>query len=230
MILALAIAAASEPADLEGTWGLRIEVVTANDVPVVGSLQSTSHTWVQARIRRDGDGWVQEHRVCDSAVTGGLVKSRVPPAYTRAVPVKTYTVALASDGDALTYRADLGRFGAGWDLACAYVPAEAGDPCEVDFESDGKPGATVEVKVPMFAWGEVYVAQMNHLVLTGRTVSSDRVDGSIDVRELETHVLGASRSMFHRDPKSDVVPGASRFSMVRLADDAGCDAVMALPD
>ena len=97
MLALLATAAlAQAPVDLEGTWGLRIAVVTANDVPIVGALKSTSRTWVRAVIRKQGEGWVQDHRVCASAVSGGVVKSRLTPEYTRSVPFKSYPVALSA--------------------------------------------------------------------------------------------------------------------------------------
>lgn len=225
--LTAAVAQPGSPADLEGVWALRISVVTANEVPVVGSLRSTSRTWVRAVIRREGDDWVQDHRVCASAVSGGVVKSRLPSAFTRSVPRKTYPVDLEPCAGALSYRADLAVYTAGFDPACAKVPSDPEDRCTIDFEGDGHPGATIEVKVPLFDWAQVYVAQKNHLVLEGRTDGPDRIEGQIEVLDLENRVLGASKRIFARDPKSDLIPGASRFTMVRLHEDDGCGAVVA---
>jgi hypothetical protein len=228
-LLPFATAAPPEAPDLEGTWALHMVVTTANDLPIVGALKSHSNTYVRTRLHRSADGWVQDHTVCGANVGGGLVRTRIPPSYTARVPTKTYPVQLLSREETFAYRADIGVFGVGWDPRCTYVPTEAGDPCEVDFESDGNPGATIEVKVPMFEWAEVYVAQRNHLKLDGNVVSNERIEGDIEILEIVNHVLGASKSMFARSPKSAPVAGESHFVMTRLAEDADCEAVLAVP-
>lgn len=224
MILAwMALANATPTAeDPTGTWALQLRLVTANRVPIFGKLESTGQTFIRARIQADGDTWQQEHTVCGAQVRGGVVRTRIPSTYTRSVPVKTYPAVIAGG----RYHADLGVFRTGHYPRCKDVPLTAEDPCVYDWDSDGHPGATIEVKAPMFSWVEVYVAQRNHIVLDGSFVGPERIEGTLQVLDLKNHVLGASRSLFDRNPVSELVPESSGFTMTRLPDDATCVEVL----
>jgi hypothetical protein len=216
--------------DLTGTWALQLRVVTASKIPVFGKIRSTGRTYILAENTADGNGFSQRHTVCDAQVNGGLVKSRMPELYRRTVPVKNYAVQIAAPDGSAGYRADLGTFHTGFEGTCDVVPSEASDACVTDWDADGHPGATIQVTAPLYSWGDVYVAQRNHLILDASTVSVDRVDGSITVVELVNHVLGASRSMFHRNPETEILADESGFTMIRVASGSLCDVVMAVPD
>ena len=91
--LLLGLALAQTP-DLTGTWQLTYDIVTKNDVPVIGALKSTSRTLVLARItERDGTLAVT-HDVCGSVIDGGVVKSQLPDAYLSHIPQKRYELAV----------------------------------------------------------------------------------------------------------------------------------------
>ncbi|MCO4746206.1 MAG: hypothetical protein KC912_15520 [Proteobacteria bacterium] len=214
--------------DLGGTWALHYDIVTKSKIPVVGSLKATSRTSVLVHLSRDDSGWLQEHKVCGSALKGGFVKSRVPDTYTRSIPRKRYRPRVWEVEGELHYRADTGVFTAGFDASCAAVPEDLHDPCAIDWDGDGLPGATIQAKAPLFPWVDVYVSQRNHIVLDGQLASSDRLEGLVSVQELVTHVLGASQPAFARSPESTVVAEETRFVMIRLGSDARCADVLAV--
>ena len=220
-------AASAAPPDIEGTWALRYQVVTQNQVPVVGSLQSTSETLVLARIQSTDHGWFQSHQVCGAGVQGGLVRSRVPESYIRSVPEKRYGVTLQQTESGPLYFADTGVFVSGYDTRCGdVVPRDASDPCVIDWDSDGKPGATILAKAPLFPWVEVYVSQRNHVTLEGQVLDGRSIRGRVRMAHMETHVIGASNRLFHKSPTATLVAEQSFFTMQRLDDSATCDQVL----
>ena len=197
-------------------------MVSRNRVPVIGRITTSSEAWALARVEDNGDGLSQEQRLCGGLVRAGAVKSQLPPEYIASVPSKSYDVRLLEDGDQLMFEADTGKFWSGHDPSCAHLPVDPDDPCVLDSDKDGRPGATVKVKAPLFKWVDVYVAQRTHLVLSGRVTSADRVEGLAEMWQMDTHVLAATNRLFARNPKVWIVPEESRFTMVRVADGATC--------
>lgn len=225
-MIAWATAALAGPGALPGTWALEIAVVTESRVPVLGALRSTSRTWVRAVITDGPAGLVQDHVVCGVRIDAPVGRMEVPAAYVAAIPPRRYPVTVTPEGDAVRYDADTQLFRLGWDDRCATVPETPDAPCVVDADADGQPGATVHVSAPLLPWVDVYVAQQTHLVLHG-VAAPDRVEGRVEVRAVESRVLGASQRLFAGSPRSTPSEGASTFAMVRLPDDAACAAVLA---
>lgn len=218
---------AASPPSLLGAWALEMSVVSAARVPVVGDVKSTSRTWILIDARPQGEGVQLDHKVCAAEVRGGLVHTRVPARFVSAVATKHYPVTLRAEGEGWRFDADTGPYTMGFDAACgAGVPTEAGDPCVRDADGDGNAGATIQAKAPAFPWVEVYIAQRMHPVLAGRMVGADRVEGGIELRAMETRVLGASNRLFASSPQVTPLPAESRFQMTRLGETADCGAVL----
>jgi len=210
---------------LEGTWALEMRAVSASQVPVLGDVRSVTRTGVLVHLEPDGDGWVQHHRPCGSSIDGGaFVKTRIPDAYFEQVQPKTLRPEVDDDG---RFVVDVQRFTGGWDPStCDAVPTTTNDPCVRDWDDDGKPGITIEVKAPLIPWAEVYVAQKTHPFLEGHIVHDDLVEGAMTMLELDNRVLGASNRLFHGQPRTRSVNEASTFRMERLPDDARCSDVL----
>jgi len=233
-VLAL-LAAAVEPAtalradDLQGSWALEMVGRSAAKVAVLGEVESTARTGVLVQLDRQEDGsWVQIHTPCGSRITGGgLVTTRIPSAYFHKVPTKVLAPQITEDGDALRYAVDLGRFIAGWDpTRCSAVPTEVDDPCVLDWDEDGKPAVTIQVKIRPFSWVDVYVAQQTHPALDGHMLGPDRVEGRLRVTEVDNQVLGASNRLFATSPTSRMLDDQCTFSMTRVAATATCAEVL----
>ncbi len=186
---------------------------------------SVTRTGVLVHLEPDGEGWVQHHRPCGSSIDGGaFVKTRIPDAYFERVQSKVLAPEVHDDG---RFVVDVERFTGGWDpSACSDVPTAAEDACVRDWDGDGKPGITIEVKAPLIPWAEVYVAQKTHPHLDCHIVHEDLVEGRMAMLELDNRVLGASNRLFHGQPRTRSVNEASTFRMERLADDASCSDVL----
>ncbi len=219
----MALAGAQELPDMSGSWLLEYRVVTKNRIAIVGDIRSRSSNYVLVELERTDKGWTQGHRVCGAEVNGAVVRSELPAAYLEHVPVKRYPVDLRADAGKVRLTADFGPFVTGYDPERCSAPPEVPDsPCVIDWDEDGNPGATVKVKVPLFRWTDVYLAQRNHLGLDGTVSSRDRVDGRVVVHSMATKVLGAANKLFARSPTAALVPDESHFAMKRLAADATC--------
>lgn len=216
----LAAAGPGTPA-LDGVWALEMRAVTASSVPVIGDVRSVTRTGVLVRLESTEEGWLQHHHPCGSSISGGgLVKTRIPDAYFDRVEPKVLVPTVDADQG---FRVDLGRFTGGWDpTVCDVVPDQIDAPCVEDWDGDGRPGVTIEVKAPFFAWVEVYVAQQTHPVLDGRVVQEDLVEGRLYVTELDNRVLGASNRLFHGQPRTRPLDAESTFRMERIGEGATC--------
>lgn len=218
-------AGASSLPDISGPWALEIAAVNAAKVPVIGSVKSTSRTWILIDIMQDARGQVQDHRVCAAEVSGGLVKTRIPAGFVQAIAPKRYPIELGLDG---RYTADTLAYQMGFDTSCSKdPPTQADDPCVLDADGDGHPGGTIHAKAPAFPWVEVYVAQQVHPLLDGRVVSVDRIEGGVVLAEMNTQVLGASNRLFASSPTVRPLSEESTFQMARLSEGAGCAQVLA---
>jgi hypothetical protein len=213
---------------LEGTWALEMRAVSASQVPILGDVRSVTTTVVLVRLEPTATGWTQHHLPCGSTIDGGaLVKTRIPRAYFDSVTRKELTPQVRLEGDDVYFDVDLERFTGGWDpLQCDTVPSQIDSPCVRDWDADGKPGITIEVKAPFFPWAEVYVAQQTHPLLSGRMLGPDSIAGGLRVTQLDNRVLGSSNRLFHAQPKTRSVNDASTFRMERLPTDATCNAVL----
>lgn len=220
--------AAPTAAALAGTWALEMRAVSASRVPVIGDLESVTRTGVLVQLESTDDGWVQHHLPCGSTIDGGaLVKTRIPDAYFDNVTRKVLHPDVAVVDGEVRFDVDVERFTGGWDPAmCSEVPSTADSPCVRDWDGDGKPGITIEVKAPFFPWAEVYVAQQTHPLLAGRLVSDDLITGGLRVTELNNRVLGSSNRLFNAQPKTRSVHSASTFRMERLPEGATCQTVV----
>jgi hypothetical protein len=210
--------ASAAEVDLSGTWRLDLVVATRAHLPVLGDIHSASRNVLLVTITRDGDGWIQRQKVCAARVEGesGLARTLIPQAFVDSLPPRSYPVTLEGD----RYVADPGPESVGFRGTA--LPTSAKDATVVDQDHDGAPGVSVRVDVPMFGGADVWVAQRGHSVLDGRVVGPDRIEGEVDVRQLQQVTLGASNRLFAHSVHAIPDPAASRFTLTRLPDGATC--------
>ncbi|TNE91563.1 MAG: hypothetical protein EP330_04990 [Deltaproteobacteria bacterium] len=224
--LLTASAVAAEPWDPSGTWVLEYRITTRADLPVVGFLKTNTTNVVLVQLQRDGDEWVQQHLLCSSTTSGGLVKSELPEPFLARIGPRHYPVRIDVSHELAVYEADTGAFTTGYDPTCGPLPDDIDDPCVTDWDRDGIAGATARVKPPLFPWGEVYVAQRNHIALHGSAIDPDRFEGSVQVLALKTRVLGASNPRYVKNPVIRVDEENSVFVMERARQAKSCEDVV----
>lgn len=217
--------AADDEPEWVGRWAMRIDLVTATRIPLLGTERSTTTSVLLVDIRRRDDRLVQVHRVCDAWMESSAPATpRIPPAFVRALPVRGTHPEVRFDRDGWSYTADLGVEAIGYDprLSPGALPTRATDAAVSDTDGDGAPGATVELKLPIVGRARIFIVQRSRLVLDGRRTGQGRVDGRVRIRVLEQHTLGARPTMFARNLAIRPLADESAFALVRVPTETSC--------
>jgi hypothetical protein len=196
--------ASPEPAIAPGRYALELVVATATQVPVMGETLVYTRSLSQVDVFVQDGVTYQTQRLCSVTVEDNnrLADTRIPDAFIKSFPVQTYAVSLTpTGGGGVAYFADPGSVAIGFDPkdTAGQVPVSPDDPNLLDYDGDGKPGATVNLVVPMLGAIELYIAQRGHSVMTGE-VRGGTVHGEVDVRYFSQRTLAASNSLFHANP------------------------------
>jgi len=217
---------AAEP----GTYALTINAATQAKIPFFGWTRSDTRSIVMATLERNETGTRQTHRVCDISIrTRGIpVKTIIPDAFVKALPIKNYAIDLDEQEGTLRYRANMGVDNVGMKPSAATVPRTPDDPNVVDMEGDGFPGATVLVNVPMFAQAELYVSQRGSMQLDGTVQPDGSVSGTVNVGPTVQHTLAASNILFKSSPPIKPEPERSWFRLTPISGEANCETVLKL--
>jgi hypothetical protein len=222
LLVALARSAAGGPVLWPGTYRLDTQLAMQADVPVFGKSRSTWQSVALVTIRATGSRLVQRHQTCGAHIDAGFpgVRMRVPHAFTAALPVPSYPIDVRGGH----YRADFGIQYVGYRPrgATAPVPHAAGDPSVVDWDHDGRPGATLELSVPLVANGSIEIVQRGREVLHGRIVAPGRVEGRVALPVFEQTVIAAEPAIFKGAAALEPDPEHSRFVLARIPDGSSC--------
>jgi phytoene synthase len=207
-----------------GTYRLETRTAARARIPVLGESRSATVSVALARVRAADGGLVQSHRVCAARIDGGgLVRMVFPARFIAALAEHSYPLELRPASGGWLYRADLGTEHVGYvpsgDRA---LPRTADDPSVVDWDDDGRPGATLGLAVPIAPDGELHIVQRGRTVLEGRVSGPDRVEGRALVPLFEQAVIGARPDFLRRSPEIVPDPDGSRFVLERVGDDDDC--------
>lgn len=215
---------ATEPALSPGRYVLTLHSAARARVPVFGWTPSVTTSQVIVDLQETSDGWVQRHEVCDVRVEGHKKRGQttIPDAFIESLPVKRYAVTLSRAEGGWSYAADLGVDHVGYDPSLtSEVPRKPTDAGVIDGDSDGFPGVTVRLSVPLIGKADVYVVQRASMRLYGTIAVDGSVTGRIEVDDLDQRTLSASHWMFKGSPEIEPLPDESWFSM-RPAPQARC--------
>jgi hypothetical protein len=219
---ALAIAAPG----VEAPYVLETRMASEARVPVIGRTRSTTVSRAVATIQQVDGRLVLTQQVCDVVVEGGglMATTRVPPAFVAALPVTSHVVELApGDEDGWSVRVDLGVSVIGWlpPSKGAPLPTTADDPSVRDTDGDGRPGATVELKVHGVGTFGIEVVQRAHAVLEGQLGMSS-IAGGVRTLLLEQHVIGADHRLLRSSPSVSPDDARSSFTLTRVTPGTTC--------
>jgi hypothetical protein len=212
-----------------GLYRLEMIMASVARLPFFGSSKSASKSTSLVRIRQDGSGWVQSHEVCDFRVLedSAMIKLIFPEKFVASLAKHSYPIQLNRDDLGWRYRADLGieRIGYKGETGDDKLPSRIDDPSVFDWDSDGHPGATLQLSVPLLPPGELYIVQTGRSILDGRITDAGTIEGSIDVQSFQQRVLGARPSFLNRSPEIQADPKASRFTIVPVPSGTTCKAL-----
>lgn len=207
-----------------GRYGMELVVATFAQVPVLGQSKGSSVSLLMLDLRPGSNGQlVATQRVCAVQMRGAGERAhmRLSPGFLRAQGTKTWSLALSADGSLV---ADLGVDHVGFrsDGTATPVPRRSTDPGVVDWDGDGKPGATILLRAPVLGDVELYVAQRAHVRLRGRAAPDGRATGAVEVVRFEQHTIGSSHRLFDTSPEMWPDPESSGFSLWPAPADATC--------
>ena len=207
------------------TWGIEIDVATEAKVPFLGKIHVLTRSLAVAQLVHGPESTYARQQVCGVVVEDDakLSDTFIPSAFVDALPVQEIPFAPVGQRDGWTIRLDPGTTHVGYDVVTSEgeAPVSLDDPSVIDFEGDGHPGATVELKVPLVGRIELYVVQRSHTLFEG--VGSNRqIEGPVVVQELTQNTLESSHRMFARDAPVTVDAEHSRFRWVPLPEGTTC--------
>ncbi len=204
---AFALPLADAPLVLEAT------MVTRAKVPVVGWIEVTSTSVAAVDFTPAPQGWQVTQRLCSVELSNrpNVGQTVIPDAFIAAYPEQTYLAHVEVTDGVMRFMADPGASWVGAEPNPAGTLPNGPDWLgESDFEEDGKPGATVLVKVPFVGRIEMYVAQVGHHRFEG-TVEEGRIEGSIEMVRMEQRTLGSSHPRLAGDVEREWLGERSRF-------------------
>lgn len=204
----------AELVDVDTPYAIELAVVTQAQVPVLGKRTIVTRSYSQVRFAQDeAGGWTQTFVPCAMENDSGQVS--FPPRFIRSIPPRTHRITWTDRG----YHVDTGASFLGVKGPIDAVPFEPDHPAIVDADDDGHPGVTVHLTLPLFGRIRLYLAQVNHSVLSGELQEDGSIRGSVAMRRMETRTLAASIGLFAVNPEVTLIEGASRFTIVRDPDE-----------
>jgi len=217
-------AAANVPAIQPGPHVMVIEVASRSKVPFAGTTDVVTRSLVKVSVSEQDGVWTQSQELCAVEIDGDSRATTVlPQAFIDAVPDQKYPIKVSASG---SYEADPGLTILGYDpnVTGGALPQKGSSPGVLDFDGDGHPGGTVEVKMPVFGTVKMYIAQAGWSRYVG-TARAGRIEGKVEIVRMDQRTLGASISAFAANPKIEAVPEKSRFFLERLTTDRSCSSL-----
>lgn len=202
-----------------GRYGLELVLGSDADLPFLGDTPGTSRSWSLVDVVDTGQGLVQHHQTCAVRMEGRTGSSSVyiPAAFVAALPRRSVAVPAGP-----VYAADLGEDAVGYDPGRGALPTALGDPAVIDWDQDGRPGATVELHIPLLGVIRLFVAQRAHIRLDGVEGPGGVVRGGVTYLAFEQNTLGASSALFDHSPRVTPRPDRSAFRLIPMPTVEGC--------
>ena len=224
MLIALALAAAAPPVDLTGTWAATMEVVTSAKIPVLGKTDVHTYQWMVATITPKGEGFRVHHDACAFRAESkpSLASTSFAKAFVDSIPDRDYDVSYVTGDPGVVARMHVGFVAVGWDPARGAFPETLDAPSVIDWDRDGTPAATVQLKIPIFGRVDVYQAQAQDLWFDLSKVTADVIEGTVRIEGMRQRTLGASNRLFIQNPALKQDPARSKVRFTRAAAGAGC--------
>lgn len=224
-------ALADEPGPYSGRWAFLQATTTVARIPVIGNVYATTTAVSLHKLKHHGERLRGKGKLCHLAIDSGsaLVKTTMPPALVRALPIPRIDGVLREHDGQLAFAQPRQTIVLGARLADpsgGELPQDRSDARVIDQDEDGAPGVTV--RVTGLVSGDIHVVQRSWTELTSHRVSHDRIEGAIRFGN-EQVILDATSSMLRKAPDATPDFARSRFHLVRVAESSTCmDAIVAL--
>ncbi|MBE0636836.1 hypothetical protein IH601_12635 [Candidatus Bipolaricaulota bacterium] len=215
--------------DLEGTWAMVQVYPQIAILPFAGEVERTSHVVQWVDITQDGETLIMQDRYCLTAIDDGtlLVKTVIPDAFMSSLQPTVRVATLAESDSEILFIQDVYTEVRGAMLTNPQddaLPTDPDDPRVVDQDKDGYPGLTVSVSILGIIEGATYVVQRVRYALSGKLISPDRIEGTMEWSDEQT-VLDATNALLKADTIGYPDPDPTRhlFIMLRLDGPTTCE-------
>jgi hypothetical protein len=223
------------PGELAGTFGLKMQITTQTNLPVIGLVTGGGDTYllVQRTWDEANQRYSQTQEVCGGRIVSETSTSTLPIESWQSVPAEPPTTMSINDGEGyFALEGHLELWGLDREAFDDPLPADHLEALEaphadriIDMDEDGQPGMTINVDG--LVSGDFYFVQRKISSITGVVLGPDHIVGLNDT-SFEQVILGASDApvqqgfpqMKHPDPKQ------SWTDEIRLPEGAGCDEVL----
>jgi len=225
LLLSSALAAPAPVA--EGRHALFMRSATQARLPVLGDRPGASEAWVLVDLEVTGAATASAVRTpCSVRMLGAgdRAQVRLGPGFLEAIGPRSTTWHFTPEPTGWSVETDLGVDHVGYDPEATggVLPRHAEAPGVVDHESDGNPGATVIVDVPLLGEQEIYIAQRAHQSLHGRLSEDGLMEGRIEGHALDQQTLDATNALMKLSPEMRPDPARSAWWMVPVPADTDC--------
>ena len=212
---------------LAETYVLEMHQSSTARVPVLGKTRSTTTSRTLVRTVPGGPTPVLSRQTCSVQLDSPspLVETRVPDAFVESLGIMSGPASLTPEGDGWRFELDLGQVHVGYDpvQAPGGVPRTADDAAVIDWDGDGRPGATIELRIAGVGTFGIEVAQRSHALLEGTLFPDGRIEGALSVKLLEQAVLGADHKLLRSSVQPSPDDTRSHFTMFPVAPATTCD-------
>lgn len=216
--------------DLSGTWAQKIVLSSVSDPPVVGTVKSTTTTYLLYEIRQRDREVEIERTICDVQMESdsSMVEPELPNLFVDALPEEDRAGRIDREGGSAVLVVERSESVLGADLRAPIserLPTSAEDSRVTDVDGDGEPGATVRIRG--IVSGEIYVVQRAWNRFRGRLDSTGRIAGRVEW-QLDQEVVGSSSIFLRNQPPTRPHPDGAKsyFEMVRVDSGATCSELM----
>ncbi|MFT5586700.1 MAG: hypothetical protein ACI9VR_004299 [Cognaticolwellia sp.] len=192
-------------------YTLTLRTVLISHVPILGDVQSVTESQVLVTVQ----GGHAVHETCAVSVDATLGKTQLESGFLQALPTLYYP--WSGEEEELDLLLDPIAMGYGGGSS---FPTHIKHPAVEDSDSDGKPGVTITLQLPILGEVEMLVAQHTRTQLSGRMVAEGRWEGTTNLVEFEQIILQSGHSRLREPP--EVVPGVGSFVLQELSGPTSC--------
>ena len=215
MIAALLIGPAVAQVPPPGLYVLETEVVTQSQVSIFGRNRVVTTARALAEVAESDDGLRLHQTTCSiEVVDGSRAITTIPPLFIQSLPRLEYRLEANESGFVLRD----GEQRVGLVGTPAQFPTSPRDPAVADTDGDGRPGATIELRVPVLGTIDIYVVQRTRTELAGSYVDG-RGAGQVNVLSFEQVTIGASNPLFRVTP--NLAPQSEESAFLLIPVDSG---------
>ena len=216
----------SQDNQLVGSWAIQSKVTQSQDVPMVGTKESTITTLSFADFKIDGaNGLVMTQKDCRITSTGvpGITTVTIADNVPQTTPTSTAAIKVCDTGGSYSWQREQATVLVGCKLADPIntpLPTSASDPAVFDQDGDTKAGVTI--KVGGFVSGDLYTVQRQRFSYTSTALPAVGKANGSTIDRSEQNTVDASNPLLKQKVALNPVDAKSTFRLVKITGITTC--------